>query len=344
REARFASIEIKERFQADYMLIFYIQQLPKKQHSLLVRLMDVENEEVLWSDSYDLSEQDFSEQHTIIANITSVVTDIQQGVLHHHWGRKLLENEASIPPYYQSQAYYRYYNDDLSRDAFLKASTACKQFLDMNPNDVISLLIYTDYCRRDYVYGYNEIDKPLECGKELAEKAVHLSPSSHEAHYVYAQILFCLKECEQSFESFSKVRELYQYDSIVEYGVGFHYCLMGKWDEGLKIIKQMMSTSNTYPTWCNFILFLDSYLKGEYEEALSNALKIKTPQVFHRPLARCVSYAQLGELDKAKVEYQELLLDYPNFIEEGEKLLHRFLGSDEIVTKLWNGLVKVNNQ
>lgn len=165
RESRFASIEIQERFQADYMLIFYIQQLPKNQHSLLVRLMDVEEEGVLWSESYELSEQSFGEQHEVIANITAVVTDLHHGLLHHHWARKLLEDEANIPDYYRSLAYYRYYNDDLGRDAFVKASEACKQFLDQNPNDVISLLIYADYCRRDYAYGYNEIENPLELGK-----------------------------------------------------------------------------------------------------------------------------------------------------------------------------------
>ena len=343
REARFASIEIKERFQADYMLIFYIQQLPKKQHSLLVRLMDVEEEGVLWSESYELSEKSFDEQHEVIANITAVVTDLQHGLLHHHWARKLLEDEASIPDYYRSLAYYRYYNDDMGRDAFVKASEACKQFLDLNPNDVISLLIYTDYCRRDYVYGYNEIENPLELGKELAEKAIQLKPFSHEAHYVYGQILFCLHEYEQCLETFKEVRSFYRYHSIVEYGVGFHYCLMGEWDEGLKIIQGMMSTSTSYPTWCNFILFLDSYLNKKFDKALSYALKIKTPQVFHRPLARCVSYIELGEVDKAKIELQELLLDYPNFMEQGQQLLERFLGSKEVSDRLWEGLIKAKD-
>ena len=344
RESRFASIEIKERFQADYMLIFYIQQLPKDKHVLIVRLMDVEDEQVLWSDSYPVNKQDFSDQHDIIGNITAVVTDIQQGVLHRHWGRKLLTDEASIPPYHQSQAFYRYYLDDFGRDAFAKSVGICKQYLDNNPKDVISLLLYADYCRRDYVYGYNTIDEPLIAGQEVAERAVRLNASSHEANYVLGQILFCQGEYRQCYETLQHVRELYQYNASIDYGVGFHYCLMGKWDEGLEIVNKVMSTSKNFPSWCNFSPFLYHFLNDEYELALSYAIKIKTPQIYHKPLSRCVAYISLGEVKKAKSELQDLLLRYPNFMEEGEALLQRHLGAGKLADKLWAGILKASQQ
>ncbi len=344
RESRFASIEIKERFQADYMLIFYIQQLPKGKHILMVRLMDVDDEQVLWSDSYDLNEQHFSDQHDIIGNITAVVTDIQQGVLHHHWGRKFLENESTIPPENLSQAYYRYYLDDMGRGAFVKSVEICKQFLDNNPNDVISLLLYADYCRRDYVYGYKVIDDPLFIGQVVTEKAAKLNPSSHEANYVLGQILFCLDEYEQCYQTLKHTRELYQYNASIDYGVGFHFCLMGKWDEGLEIVNNVMATSKNFPSWCHFSPFLSHYLNAKYDLALSSALQIKTPQVYHKPLSRCVSYIYLGEVKKAKSELQDLLLRYPNFMEEGQALLRRHLGVGEIADKLWTGVLKASQQ
>jgi len=342
RESRFASIDIKERFQADYMLVFYIQQLPKDKHRLMVRLMDVEDEQVLWSDSYELKEHHFNDQHEIIGNITAVVTDIQQGALHHHWGRKLLVSESSIPNYYQSQAFYRQYLDELSYDAFVKGSEVCKQFLESNPSDVISLILYADYCRRDYVYGYNVINDSLVIGLGCAEKAARLNSASHEANYVLGQILFCLGEYEQCYETLKHVRELYQYNASIDYGVGFHFCLMGKWDEGLELVNKVMASSKNFPSWCNFSPFLYHYLNDEYETALSFALKIKTPQIYHKPLSRCVAYIYLGESKKAKGELQDLLLRYPNFMEEGEALLKRHLGASEVAEKLWAGVVKAS--
>ena len=54
----------------------------------------------------------------------------------------------------------------------------------------ICKVLYADYCRRDYVYGFGVIDAPLKTGKKCAQDAVRLRPDSHEAHFVLGQILF----------------------------------------------------------------------------------------------------------------------------------------------------------
>ena len=341
--ARNASIDIYERYQADYMLVFYIQQLPKERHKLLVRLMDVPDETVLWSKSYELKDDEpFDEQHAIIANITAVVADIQQGVLQRHWARKLLEDEETIPDYYKPQAYYRYYSDDLSRVAFSKAVAICKEQLGKYPNDILSLMIYADYCRRDYVYGYNIIESPLEIGKECAQKAIHLQANSHEAHFVLGQILFCLNERQQCLSEFNLARDIYQYNAVIEYGIGFHFCLLGEWEKGSEIANEVMSRSFTYPNWFNLTPFLYAYLQEDYEEALSFALKIDTPHILHAPMSRCVSYSQLGQKEQAQRELKELLIRYPDFMENGKQILNRFFGSEEIADKLWEGIEKAS--
>ncbi len=339
--ARNASIDMHERYQADYMLVFYIQQLPQKHHKLLVRLMDVSDETVLWSESYELLDgTPFDEQHEIIGNITAVVSDMQQGILQHHWARRLLKDEESIPDYYKVQAYYRYYNDDLSLAAFTKASRICEVFLEAHPNDMFSLMIYADYCRRDYVYGYNVITDSLVIGKKLAERAVRLKPNSHEAHYVLAQILFCLKEHQECLSELNLSREIYQYDAVILYGIGFHYCLMGLWDDGMEVVNKAMSVSSTHPSWFNLTPFLNAYRNEEYDDALSYALKIHTPHIFHAPMARCVCYTQLGDNKKAKIELEELTKRYPTFMKQGKQVLSRYLVSEEIVDKLWKGIKK----
>ena len=192
------------------------------------------------------------------------------------------------------------------------------------------------------MYGYNVINDSLVIGLGCAEKAARLNSASHEANYVLGQILFCLGEYEQCYETLKHVRELYQYNASIDYGVGFHFCLIGKWDEGLELVNKVMASSKNFPSWCNFSPFLYHYLNDEYETALSFALKIKTPRIYHKPLSRCVAYIYLGESKKAKGELQDLLLRYPNFMEEGEALLKRHLGASEVAEKLWAGVVKAS--
>jgi hypothetical protein len=56
-----------------------------------------------------------------------------------------------------------------------------------------------------------------------------------------------------------------------------------------------------------------------------------------------VTYVHLDREEKAKIELQELLVRYPDFMEIGEELLLRHLGDKKIVTKLWDTIVKVSS-
>ena len=339
--SRDASIDMKNRYQADYMLVFYIQQLPKKRHKILIRLMDVSDESVIWSDSYELNpDEAFDEQYEIIAKVTAIVADIQQGLLYHHWARKLLLDEENIPESSKVIAYYRYYNDDLGLEAFTKAVRVCEKKLLEYPSDVINNVIYSDYCRRDYVYGFNVIDNALETGKRCASEAVRRNPNSSEAHYGLAQILFCQHEWSNCVSELNLAQDIGRYHASIEYGVGFHFCLMGFWEDGLEIVNRIRSLSAAYPSWYNLPPFLNAYRLGRYDEALDIANKIDTPTTFHGYLARTVAYAQLGEKERAKKELKNLLDIYPAFMEQGKELLIRFLGSDELANQVWEGVKK----
>jgi len=72
---------------------------------------------------------------------------------------------------------------------------------------------------------------------------------------------------------------------------------------------------------------------------LQLANQIDTPEIFHGFMARCVTYAQLNEKEKAKKELEKLLTIYPHFITHGKELLTRFLGPEGIADKLWQGIL-----
>ena len=128
-----------------------------------------------------------------MAKITARVADHQQGEIHTHWSRKQLENVLTIPDYNEVLVYFRYYTDRLCRGAFAKGVDFCLHALNRNPNDVIANVIYSAYCRHEFVYGYGIIELPLKRGRECAETAIRIKPNSHEAHYVFGQILFSKK-------------------------------------------------------------------------------------------------------------------------------------------------------
>ena len=336
--------EMKADNRADYILTLYLQQLPKNKYELLYRLIDVDSDEVLWSESYAINNvQPIDEQDHILGKIIATVADIHQGILFSHWSRRLLENEDSIPGKYQALAYFQYFSDGLDSEAFAKSVEICKQALERNPEDIIANVLYAEYCRRDYVYSYSVIQSPLDVGKKCAETATRLKPNSHEAHYALGQIYFCLNEWERSVDELNLARDISQYHPTVEYGCGFHFCMMGKWTEGMALVKKAMSLSSTYPAWFHLCPFLDYYRQEKYQEALSEADRITTPSLLHGPLARSVAHAQLGELKKAKSELHEVLIRYPQFMEKGKTMLYRFLGSDMLAKSIWDEVLKASD-
>lgn len=332
---------MKPRYKADYSLILNLQELHNESPHLMCRLNDLNSEEVLWSDSYEINKKaSLLEQQVICGKLISTIFDLQQGALHINWARKLLRNPAKIQKKHQVLAYYRYHADNFSRDSFKKAASACEEILDNNPEDLIANVVYADCCRQEYVYDYGVIKSPLGKGKVCAEKAACLKPSSHEAHYVLGQILFNMGEKELSLFEFDAARIISKYHTLVTFGIGYHYCAMNKWAKGMSLIKEAMDSNPTHPDWYHMIPFLADYRKENYKEALKSAQRIITPGIFWGPLGRTVCYSQLGQADKASIELEDLLKRFPGFIVRGKQILKRFLGQETLTSHVWNGLLK----
>ena len=86
--------EMKTESRADYVLALYLQQLPNGKYELLYRLTYVDSGEILWSESYEVNDQQPIEEHDqTFSEIIATVADLQQGSLYLHWSRKLLENQ-----------------------------------------------------------------------------------------------------------------------------------------------------------------------------------------------------------------------------------------------------------
>ncbi len=337
--------EMKSTDRADYILALFFQGFDNDEtkYRLTYRLVLVDTGEILWSENHEFSEDLTKERDYAIGIIAATVTDHLQGIMHTHWSRKLLANIDTIPDYHKVLVYFRNYTDNFSRDSFVKGVNVCLEALNRNPNDIVANLIYAAFCRREYVYGRGVIELPLEKGKEYIETAIRLSPNSHEIRYVYGLILFCLNDWEHSVEEFELVRSISKHNMVTEFGIGFHFCKMNQWGKGLEIVKKAMLLSTNYPSSYHLVPSLHFYKQGKFEQALYEAKKINMPNLVHGSLARCVCYAQLGQLKEAKKEFQEILNRCPTFMEQGQIQLTRFLGTKALGDKVWDGVLKVSN-
>lgn len=343
-QSHLAEIEIKSSSRAEYILALFFQKMDSDEvkYRLVYRLVLVNTGEVLWSENYVITGDPINEQKYIIGKITATVADHLQGMMHTHWSRNLLVNLNTIPDDVKVLVYFRNYTDNFTRDSFEKAVNACLEALERNPNDIVANLIYAAFCRREYVYGRGLIESPLKKGKKSIETALRLSPNSHEVRFVNGLLLFCQNDWERSIEEFELARSISKNNIVVEFGIGFHLCKMNQWDKGLELVNNAMLLSTNYPSYYHMVPCLDFYRQEKYVQALHEARKITMPGLVHGILARCICYTQLGELDKAEKELQEIINRCPNFMQKGRAQVRRYLGEKTISDKVWDGILKVS--
>ena len=61
---------------------------------------------------------------------------------------------------------------------------------------------------------------------------------------------------------------------------GWHMALYGEWDRGLTLLKKGMKLNPYHPSWFHLAPFMDYYRRGEYENALAEALKFNFPELY----------------------------------------------------------------
>jgi hypothetical protein len=80
-----------------------------------------------------------------------------------------------------------------------------------------------------------------------------------------------------------------------------------------------MSLQPNHPTWWYCPTFLDHFLKGRYEAALEDALKLDLEDYHWTHVDRAMAYARLDRLTEAKAAAGRIEDVYPGFSIEAQR-------------------------
>ena len=85
---------------------------------------------------------------------------------------------------------------------------------------------------------------------------------------------------------------------------------------------------------------MDYYRRGEYKNALAEALKFNYPTLYLDPMMRAAALGQLGRKAGAEKALRELMRLDPDFIEQGRERVGRYVKVDRLIDQLFEGLQK----
>jgi adenylate cyclase len=121
---------------------------------------------------------------------------------------------------------------------------------------------------------------------------------------------------------------------------GWHMMLYGEWNRGRTLLTKGMKLNPYHPTWFHLAPFMDYYYRGEYEQALAEALKFNFPELYLDPMMRAAVLSRLGRQTEARTAVDQLLKLQPDFSTSGRLLICRYVKIDDLVDKIIEGLRK----
>jgi adenylate cyclase len=193
----------------------------------------------------------------------------------------------------------------------------------------------------DFAHGMGVADRHFARVDDLLTGSLQAEPDAEaEVRCMKAYLHFLRRERPAALREHEAAWRADPHDPATNIVFAADACALGDWDRGLTLIRDVMDQTPQYPDWLHLIPAVHCYVRGRYEESLSEADRCHTEGFAWSPLCRAAALGQLGRIDEAAGEMRRLLMLVPNFRTRAPELLRRILYSDRSVKRMLDGLAK----
>ena len=309
---------------------------------LNVELVRTDNSQQVWSHRYDRNftvDTLFSIRDDIIQNIVAAVADdygiIPKIIATASRGKTVDELEA-----YEAVMRYHHYGITLESQAYEEALQALEKTVAIDAEYALARALLSILYLDAFTFSMVDLDDPLERGMESARKAISIDPFCQHAYFgmCYAQLL--QRNEEEIIRNAKKILELNPNAGFLVGTAGWFLAMAGQYDEGFRFIEQSMQLNPFFPSWFHFPYYLNSYLNGNFGDALKTVKKFGLPEFFWNPLMHAAALGQLERITEAQAALQRLISLKPDFPERARFYISCFLIKDKWVDLTLEGLKK----
>jgi adenylate cyclase len=307
---------------------------------IAIRLIDTSTAAQIWGESYkrDLTAADLiALQEEIAHGIVGVIAD-QYGLISRKLSRESRKKSPTDLKAYDAVLRFYHYETELTPAAFEKALAALEQAIEIDPGYGLAWSMLGHLHADNHALGFCEIEAPLEKALAFAQKGVALAPQNQFARDALTLVYFHRGNKEFFLQHVEETIALNPNSPYVIGVAGWHMALYGEWDRGLTLLKKGMKLNPYHPRWFHLATYMDYYRRGEYENALAEALKFNFPELYLDPMMRAAALGRLGGQNEAKAAVGRLLELEPDFTTRGRWLISRYLKVDDLVDTIIEGL------
>lgn len=312
---------------------------------LLVSLVDVKTGRHLWSQSH--------ESPVIPARIVDIQAEIARRVVDSVaqpygaiYGDRIISLTTKAPEQFSSYecvlAFYAYWRR--TESALYPSVRKCLERTIVDDPDYADAwaalaLVYADVVRFG-IDGDSVGFEPLKRAWELAQRAVALAPDAPLGYQAQHLVLWLRRDVEQSFAAARAGLARSPNNAELLADLGGRLCLAGQFTEGLPLLTEAFARNPGQPTVYRLGFFLEHYMAGQYEDALTEASQIDQRNNRFTHVAHAIAYAQLGRKEQAAEEIELLLKANPGYGERVVSDLQARNVAPEIIRAVVDGLRK----
>jgi adenylate cyclase len=239
---------------------------------------------------------------------------------------------------YDAVLRFYHYETKLTAETFEQALAALTRAIEIDPEYGLAWSMLGHLYADNHALGFCEIDDVLDKALAFAKKGAALAPETQFAWDALALVYFHLGDKASLLKTVEKTIALNPNSPYIIGVAGWHMALYGEWDRGLALMQKGMKLNPYHPSWFHLAPFMDYYRRGDFEEALEEALKFNYPGLFWDPLLRAAALGRLGRQDEADSAIKQLLELVPDFAARGRAIISGYVKVDDLVDRIVEGL------
>jgi len=291
-------------------------------------LTDVAAARRIWSQQYDRelnAENLFDVQDDIRERIVATLSDLH-GVIYSTQSKRNVHRPTNSLNAYECLSVALAYDKNITPEYHLRARQSLERAIEIDPNfdEAWSHLswIYTD----EAVYGFNPLPDSMERALRAARKAVELDPDNYHTHWLLSRVHYFMGNRDLFFVEVEKSLDLNSSDGTTLGLLGVYTALAGDWARGMDMLDKARKLNPHHPDYYYTCFGMAAFVRGEYEQALTELQKASLPEWPPHQLFLAATYAMLDRAQETRRVLDDLRRVRPAFTpEEARSMLNRIM-------------------
>lgn len=308
---------------------------------ITAQLTDTQTGMQLWAQKFDRSldtEKLFEIQDEIANEVIGHLADAY-GVIPRLLERETRGKRATDLESYDALLRFYHYQANPSLETFKRARNGLTLAIEKDPDFALAQAALSELLSDNFGLRFDAPFDANDQAYELARRAISLDPSCQQAHYSMAMAQFHRRERPGCLQALQRVLDLNSNAPYYIGASGWLMALVGDWERGLSIIDESRVRNPFHPTWFNVAPFQYHFGRGEFDDALRFAERVKLPGLIWDPLIRAASLAKLGRDDEAKDLIDEILKIDDHFPNYAKLYIGGYVFEEELVLSIYSTLI-----